>query len=186
MRRAAYLARLAVVGASLACALTACDEVTELRISLDVDASLLERERVLEVLAFDEEGREIYRSEQPIGGASGLPIPAGVRVVPRSGSRGAALRFVLRAGPTDVLVERDVYLAFASGEIREVALRLDAACESASCPTGTTCACEEAGCFAPECVAFGLCEAPAACGPGRSQRCELGGYAPTCTMEEDG
>lgn len=184
------IARLAVslaLALALASAplLAGCGGVTELRVSLDVDASLLARERVLEVIAFDDEGREIYRSEQLVGGASEVPLPAGVRVVARSDSRGVALRFVLRAGASDAVVRRDLWLAFEPGEIRELDVRLDAACADVSCGAQTTCACTEPGCGSPECVAYGPCEAPASCGSGATQRCVLGGYAPACTTEED-
>lgn len=180
--------RRAQVGVlALAGVLAGCASATELHVSVDVDDALLPREQILEVLAFDDGGVEIYRSEQLVGGTSGIDLPAGVRVLPRSGADGAWLRFVLRSGPSDVRVQRDVWLAFVPGEVRAASVRLDAACEGVACGEGTTCACAEAGCSAPDCVEVGRCDAPRACEGGREQRCEEGGLALSCApMEIDG
>ncbi len=178
----ASLHRLAIVG-FVALASPACSDVTELRVSIDVDPSLLTRERVLEVIAFDEDGLETYRSELLVGGASDVPIPAGVRVVPRSDPSRVALRFVLRGGPSDVLVERHLWVGFALGEIREIDVRLDAACQGVACAAESTCACAEAGCEAPACVPYGRCDAPRVCEGGGQQRCLFGALAPSCTVE---
>ena len=164
--------------------LFACAAPTEVHVTIDVDESLLPRERVLEVSAYDAEGAQIYRDEQLVGGATGIPLPTGLRVVPRSGADEVSLRFSLRAGPSDVRVRRDVTIAFESGEVPTPTVRLDAACEGASCPEGFTCACSEAGCATPRCVAYGLCEGERACEDGEVQRCVEGAWAPTCEVEE--
>jgi hypothetical protein len=148
--------------------LYACAAPTEVHVTIDVDEALLPRERVLEVSAYDAEGA----------------LPTGLRVVPRSGADEVSLRFSLRAGPTDVRVRRDVTLAFESGQVPTPTVRLDAACEDASCPDGFTCACTEPGCATPRCVAYGLCEVDRACEDGEVQRCVEGVWAPTCEVEE--
>lgn len=169
--------------ASSVLASSGCADTAELRVSIDVDDALLPRERVLEVLAFDEMGEEIYRSEQLVGGASGVQLPAGVRVWRRSEVDGVALRVVLRAGPGDVRVSRDVWLGFPSSGLRALDLHLDAACEGVECDEGSSCACRTPGCAVPACVAVGPCVEEVACEGGGRQRCEHGGLAATCMTE---
>ena len=164
--------------------LLACAAPTEVHVTIDVDEALLPRERVLEVSAYDAEGAQIYRDEQLVGGATGIALPTGLRVVPRSGADEVSLRFALRAGPSDVRVRRDVTIAFESGEVPTPTVRLDAACEDASCPGGFTCACSAPDCATPRCVAYGLCEADRACEDGEVQRCLDGVWAPTCEVDE--
>lgn len=172
------------LGVSICALLYACAAPTEVHVTIDVDEALLPRERVLEVSAYDAEGTQIYRDEQLVGGTTGIALPTGLRVVPRSGADEVSLRFSLRAGPTDVRVRRDVTLAFESGQVPTPTVRLDAACEDASCPDGFTCACTEPGCATPRCVAYGLCEVDRACEDGEVQRCVEGVWAPTCEVEE--
>lgn len=161
--------------------LASCAMPTELHVTVDVDPALLPRERVLEVSAYDADGEQIYRDEQLVGGATGIALPTGLRVLPRSGADEVRLRLVLRAGPDDERVRRDVMLAFASGRVETPYVRLDAACEGMSCGADATCACTEAGCATPACVAVGLCEADRTCEETRVQRCERGVWAPSCT-----
>lgn len=163
------------------CALAfACAGPTEIHVYLDVDDTLLPRERVLEVSASDDEGNQIYRDEQLVGGTTGIPLPTGLRVLPRAEPELARLSLALRAGPSDVLVQRDVQLAFAPGQVRIIELRLDAACEGVRCDEGMTCACASEGCTAPDCVQVGACDDDRLCTSGRVQRCDAGAWAPTC------
>ena len=164
--------------------LLGCGYPTEVHVTIDVDDTLLPRERVLEVSAFDAEGTSIYRDEQLVGGDTGLALPTGLRVVPRSGADDVHLRLVLRAGPTDELVRRDVMLAFVDGEVPTPTVRLDAACEGVVCDEGFSCACTAEGCAIPRCVAVGRCETDRACEEGEVQLCEHGVWAPTCEVAE--
>ncbi|MEZ4247397.1 MAG: hypothetical protein R3B99_04055 [Polyangiales bacterium] len=179
------MTRIRRLGHTLAAlALFGCGAPTEVHVTLDVDDALLPRERVLEVSAFDAEGTSIYRDEQLVGGDTGLVLPTGLRVVPRSGADDVRLRLVLRGshgrgscgGTSRSPSSTDVPTPTVPPRrgLRRLRVRRD----------GFSCACTTEGCAVPRCVAVGRCETDRACEEGEVQLCEHGVWAPTCEVAE--